>query len=236
MSAPLLLDLYCCEGGAAEGYRRAGFAVRGVDHQDQPLYPFPFHRGDALLVLRLLIAGEGIRFGEEVLYLSDFAVIHASPPCQIHSYMTGDRSAHVDLIPETRELLVATGLPYVIENVEGARRELVDPMTLCGSGFGLRVRRHRLFESNVYLTSVPCAHGLFPTAIGVYGEHPETIAHRRPGGSQRQRGVRARSVEEAREVMGMSWASWYGATQAIPPVYSEWIGAQLIGALSELSS
>jgi DNA (cytosine-5)-methyltransferase 1 len=81
-------------------------------------------------------------------------VIHASPPCQAHSTLGSlwkDRE-HPDLVAPTRELLKASGLPYVIENVVGAPLE--NPVMLCGSTFGLgangrQLRRHRLFESNV---------------------------------------------------------------------------------------
>ena len=53
-----------------------------------------------------------------------------------------------------RERLLAAGVPYVIENVKGA--PLLDPIVLCGTMFpGLRVLRHRLFESNVALTAPP---------------------------------------------------------------------------------
>jgi DNA (cytosine-5)-methyltransferase 1 len=226
---PRLLDLFCCEGGAAVGYERAGFEVIGVDIDPQPLYPFTFHQADALDVMRDLILsdilGTPVRIAGADYVLSDFDAIHASPPCQVHSTITPDKSKHIDLIPDTRELLVECGLPYVIENVEGAKRALHDPVRICGSSFGLRVRRHRWFESNVHLWSLPCRHGEQGEPVGVYGDHADSVT-KRPNGTSR--GVKAQTTSEARDVMGMPWASWHGCTQAIPPAYTEFIGRQLI--------
>lgn len=235
MSRPKLLDLFCCEGGAAMGYHRAGFDVYGVDIVPQPLYPFPIAVADALVILRRLLDGDTIPFKGsdghiEWSTLADFAAVHASPPCQAHSTITPDKSKHVDLIPPTRELLSQLTVPWVMENVEGAKSALVHPMRLCGSSFGLRVRRHRYFESNVWLTSLPCRHAEQGRPVGVYGDHPQDDGdYLRPDGTHR--GSKATSVEDAQDAMGMPWASWHGNTQAIPPAYTEWIGAQLLQAL-----
>lgn len=148
-----ILDLFCCQGGASEGYRRAGFEPYGVDVAPQPKYPFAFERGDARAIMAWLIAGQKVPFrkpdgSRETLGLSDFSAIHASPPCQ--GYTLAQRIQgrdHPDLIDCVRDFLDASGLPWIIENVEGA--PLRDPVLLCGSMFpGLRVYRHRLFESN----------------------------------------------------------------------------------------
>ena len=132
---PRLLDLFCGAGGAAMGYHRAGFEVVGVDNRPQPNYPFEFWQRDALLVLRTCDP-------------FDFDAIHASPPCQ--AFTAYQRTCNVgdypDLIAPVRELLKATGLPYVIENVHGA--PLLESVVLCGSQFDLDVQRHRLFETN----------------------------------------------------------------------------------------
>lgn len=230
-----VLDLFCGEGGAARGYADAGLVPCGIDVVRQPLYPYAFHHGDAIAALRALLLGGTILFvhpdgSTERLGLGDFAAIHASPPCQAHSTITPDKSKHVDLIPPTRELLVTSRLPYVIENVEGARRHLIDPVRICGSGLGLKVRRHRYFESNVALTGVACDHARQGTPVGVYGQHGDARgAVPRPGGTSR--GGKARDVHEAREVMGMPWASWKGCAQAIPPAYAEHLGRALIAAL-----
>jgi DNA (cytosine-5)-methyltransferase 1 len=144
---PWLLDLFCGGGGGAVGYSRAGFNVVGVDIRPQPSYPFTLVVGDALEYVR--------KFGWQ------YSAIHASPPCQ--SFTAYRRKGHgvgegyPDLITATRDALMATHRPYVLENVPGA--PLVDPIRLCGSSFRLDVRRHRLFESNVPLTAPPCDHG-----------------------------------------------------------------------------
>lgn len=213
---PRLLDLFSCEGGAGMGYSRAGFDVVGVDINPQPRYPFEHHVGDALEYLEA--------------HGAEFDVIHASPPCQAHSTITPDKSKHIDLIPATRAALLAAGKPYVIENVEGARRSLLDPIRLCGSSFGMRVRRHRYFESKVQLLTLPCQHDSQGVPVGVYGALRDKT-WTRPNG--KSRGVKAQSVEEAQSAMGMPWASWHGTTQAIPPAYTEYIGRQIIAALEE---
>ena len=136
-----LLDLYCKAGGASKGYALAGFEVIGVDIRKQKRYPFQFIQADALEILA------------DQKFLSTFDVITASPPCQTHSITQHLRNAQgkttdkVDLIPQTRSGLIASGKPYVIENVMGA--PLINAVTLCGSSFGLKVRRHRQFESNI---------------------------------------------------------------------------------------
>ena len=160
MSRPKLLDLYCCEGGAGVGYERAGFDVYGVDFNPQPLYPYPIAVADAVEIVRRLMERvtpfkhDDGRVGW--LTIDDFSAIHASPPCQAHSTITPDKSKHLNLIPATRDVLNETGLPWIIENVDGAKRELRDPVRLCGSSFGMRVRRHRWFESNVWLMGATC--------------------------------------------------------------------------------
>ena len=241
MRRPKLLDLFCCEGGAAMGYHRAGFDVYGVDIVTQRRYPFAFRQDDALDTMRRLIDGAPCRFTHqdgavEGLKLADFAAIHASPPCQAYSVTRHSHSKeHPALIIPTRELLVKTGLPYVIENVEGARTGLQEPMLLCGTMFGLRaidldgqplaLRRHRLFESNLFLMSAGgCAHDATQVA-GVYGGGPmQRNKSDRRGGYTPKRSVRA-------ELMGIDWATQHGLSQAIPPAYTEFIGAQLLQAL-----
>jgi DNA (cytosine-5)-methyltransferase 1 len=203
------------------GYYRAGFDVVGVDIEPQPLYPFKFVQADALLMLAGMIEGAPLR-GH---FLSDFDVIHASPPCQFATRYKNNRAHvkddHPNLIPGTRELLQATGLPYVIENVEDAHEHLIDPVRICGTGLNVRVRRHRLFETNWPLVGVPCDHGRFTDRIF-------------PGSSNRPNGRTVMNVGEyrvplaiQREVMEMPWSDLYGISQAVPPAYTEHIGKQL---------
>lgn len=227
MTRPRLLDLYSCAGGAAVGYHRAGFDVVGVDINPQPRYPFEHHVGDALEFL----AAHG----------HEFDAIHASPPCQAYSVTRHSHSVeHPELIAPTRALLVASGRPYVIENVEGARLQLVDPLLLCGSMFGLAaadqdgtplaLRRHRLFESNVWLMGAGgCVHDARLVG-GVYGGGPmQRNRSEKRGGYTPHWSVQARLLD-------IDWMKHKELTQAIPPAYTEWIGSQLIRHLSEVTA
>ncbi len=216
MTRPLLLDLFCGAGGAAMGYHRAGFDVVGVDIKPQPNYPFHFVQDDAFAVMR-----------DEVVRTSPVAAIHASPPCQHYSVLAAMHpgTEWPDLIPETRRLLEATGLPYVIENVPTAPL-LRSPglfgahgLLLCGSMFGLgiergQLRRHRLFESNQAFEQPPCRHK--GRAVGVYGHGGHSGKHR------------MLYRQEAAEALGIDWMNRDELTQAIPPAYTEFIGAQLL--------
>lgn len=220
---PRLLDLFCGAGGCSVGYHRAGFDVVGVDINPQPNYPYDFVQADALDVLR------GFNDGFQPWPISLFDAIHASPPCQFFSAATPEhaRNKYVDLITPVRPLLELTGLPYVIENVERARPVMRDPVRICGSSLGLRVRRHRLFETNWTLMVPPCNHADQGQPVGVYGE----------GSSKGQkRGRKADNEAEVLEVMGMPWADRKGATQAIPPTYAELIGHQLLQHLQAVAA
>jgi DNA (cytosine-5)-methyltransferase 1 len=221
VSRPLLLDLFCCEGGAAMGYHRAGFEVIGVDLEPQPLYPFRFIQADALDVLK--------PGGPMPLV----AAIHASPPCQSYSTMANRHgSDELELIAPTRELLEATGLPWVIENVGGARSHMRSPMSMHGGQFGLNLFRPRLFESNVLLTPPPKAPRP-KDAAAVYGRREDRrLLWVRADGTE----LRAASLDEARDAMGMPWASWNGCREAIPPAYTEYIGRQLLAHVGATSA
>jgi DNA (cytosine-5)-methyltransferase 1 len=209
-----LLDLFCGAGGAGTGYHRAGFEVVGVDLRPQPRYPFEFHQADAL-----------------AFPLDGFDAIHASPPCQGYSTQTADRSRHPRLIGSVRDRICRAGAPYVIENVEGARRELVDPVKLCGSLFGLDLRRHRYFETSFPVDAPACRHGWqtprfrsldvnmirsgrLASVVGVHGH----INY-------------AGEAELRRRAMGIDWMTNEELVEAIPPSYSEFIGRALLGAL-----
>lgn len=217
MSKMRVLDLFCGAGGASMGYYRAGFEVVGVDIKPQPRYPFLFYQADALEFLA--------RNGKEVL--RTFDLIHASPPCQAFTIAgnlaraQGKQASRIDLLTPIRPLLERSHMPYVIENVKGA--PLRDPVVLCGSTFGLKVRRHRLFESNLPLYALgPCKHREQGRPVGVYYALGDSI----PKG-----GTTAKTLEEAQEAMGIDWMTWPELKEAIPPAYTEWIGRQLIGQL-----
>jgi DNA (cytosine-5)-methyltransferase 1 len=206
-----LLDLYCKAGGASKGYQLAGFEVVGVDIKKQKRYPYEFIQADCLELMK------------DMDFLRSFDVITASPPCQTHSITQHLRNAQgkstdkIDLIPQTREALVASGKPYVIENVPGA--PLIKPIQMCGSYFGLKVRRHRRFESNLPLVGSPCKHKEQGKPVGVYGSMRDEI----PKG-----GHTAKTIEEAREAMGIDWMIWGELVEAIPPIYTQEIGKQLL--------
>jgi len=237
MTRPRLLDLFCCAGGAAMGYFRAGFEVVGVDIAPQPHYPFEFHQADALEYVR--------EHGHE------FDAIHASPPCQRYSLMRRGRwqdREHPDLIAPTRDLLIASGRPYIIENVEGARDELISPVMLCGTMFSLgtsegsQLRRHRLFECswNSLILTPPCNHN-DGSPIGVYGGG-QNPARKRPatvgvwghaGGSSQRDGVVQFGTAERREAMGIGWMTGDELSEAIPPAYTFYLGTQLMRYVTE---
>lgn len=206
-----LLDLYCKAGGASKGYADAGFEVVGIDIKKQKRYPYEFIQADCLEIL------------QDLDYLRTFDVIAASPPCQTHSRTQHLRNAQgkgtdkVDLIPQTRAALIESGVPYVIENVPGA--PLINPVQMCGSYFGLKVRRHRLFESNLKLIGSGCKHKEQGKPVGIYGSMRDEI----PKG-----GHTAKTIEEARDAMGIDWMIWGELVEAIPPRYTYEIGKQLI--------
>jgi DNA (cytosine-5)-methyltransferase 1 len=217
--APLLLDAFCCAGGAAEGYVLAGFEVVGVDIEPQPNYPYPFIQHDAMSVLANL-ARDGHALGRY------FDAVHASVPCQAFTAYRrkghGVGDGYPDLIADARRLLRAIGLPYVIENVPGAPLE--SPITLCGSSFGLDVRRHRLFESNVPLTALPCNHaaqapGRFPGATNRAAMSRATV----------EIGVWRIPLDVQKRAMGIDReVTLPELSEAIPPAYTEFIGRQLL--------
>ena len=215
-----LLDLFCCAGGAATGYHRAGFdEIVGVDNRPMPRYPFEFILGDALDYAR--------EHGAE------FDAIHASPPCQKYSAMQnvnlarGRKNNHPDLIPETREVLEKSEKVFVIENVQGA--PLQTQFILCGHSLGLtRLARHRHFESNVLIPRIACTHRRVDGLVGVYGDRPD--GHR-TGPRQYKLNVTAASLEEAQIAMGIDWMEWNELREAVPPAYTEYIGRYLIMAI-----
>ena len=212
---PKLLDLFCGAGGAGMGYHRAGFDVVGVDIAPQPHYPFEFHQADVMVQFDDGIYEAG--FGP-------FDAVHASPPCQGYTTMNNRHGSSIPkLIEPVRGLLVASGLPYVMENVPGALRALRSPLELTGEMFGLRVHRPRLFESNVLLLSPPRSRRQ-ADPIAVYGKNDGRRLWTRADGSE----LRVADLETAREAMDMPWADWDGVKEAIPPAYTEWIGCQLL--------
>lgn len=243
MSRPTLLDLFCGAGGAAMGYHRAGFDVVGVDISPQPRYPFPFVQWDAL---------------EYAWHYGGwFDAIHASPPCQCYSRTRkilegkGLPNLHPDLVGPTRTCLQTIGVPYVIENVPGA--PLLDPLVLCGTQFGLRVYRHRLFEASIPLQALPHSKHTASTGShrGYSKDHPMVTV----GGHNYNfaQGAAAMGmtkmgrppipgtmlhivghfsdVQAGREALDCCWMTRDELSQAIPPAYTDYVGRQLLTAL-----
>ena len=220
-----LLDLYCSQGGAKRGYLLAGFdSVTGVDTNPLagPYYGSNFVNGDALEYLR----EEG----------GGFDAVHASPQCHRYSRSTSaiDRSGYPDQIAETREALETLGKPWVIENVEDAWRELRDPIMLCGRQFGLTavdddgitlvMDRHRLFESNI------------PLDNPIHRKHGNEWVGGSYGGARRdkydakygRKGGYVPSIRVQQELLGIDWMTQGGMFLSIPPVYTKFIGKQLL--------
>jgi DNA (cytosine-5)-methyltransferase 1 len=212
MSRPRLLDLFCGAGGASMGYHRAGFAVTGVDLHPQKHYPFAFIRADALAYL----AAHG----------HEYDAIAASPPCQRYTRLKSVNRHRVypDLVAATRETLDTSGRPYVLENVPGA--PLVAPVMLCGTFFGLKVYRHRLFECSfraVVPSHVPHRDTCAGTRVrGAGAISPKGFVTVTSGGGH---------TEYKRRAMGIDWMTQNELAQAIPPAYTEHIGRQLIERL-----
>lgn len=228
-----LLDGFCCQGGASMGYHQVGFVPYGIDINPQPHYPFPFHQGDVIQVLAALNAGGAIDFTHkggtvEWLTLDQFVAAHKSPPCQAKSKAQKIMSRkHPRLIAPTRELLIESGLPYVIENVVPENEEededpLIDPIELCGAMFGLGTYRHRLFESNMPITAP---------------DHPEHTARNTKMGRPPVDGEfmhvvgNFSGVAQAKKAMGISWMTRDGLRESIPPAYTHHIGRQLMAQL-----
>ena len=205
-----LLDLFCGAGGASMGYSKAGFEVTGIDLKHGKRYPFKYIRGDVMDYIT------------DMNFLRSFDVIHASPPCQTFSATKhlrnaqGKSTSKLDLVEPVRNALIESGIPYIIENVEGA--PLIDPVLVCGSAFDLKVRRHRLFESSFALVGTQCNHKKQGKPVGIYGSMRDEI----PNG-----GHTAKTMEEANEAMGIDWMIWGELVESIPPVYTAFLGLQI---------
>jgi DNA (cytosine-5)-methyltransferase 1 len=228
VAKPRLLDLFSGAGGAARGYQQAGFYVVGVDIVPQPRYAGDeFHQADAM-----------------TFPLDEFDAVHASPPCQAYTVANNIwQREHPDLLPATRERLIASGLPWVIENVPGAPMH-VGPGTLfepdrngvlvCGLALGLNVKRHRLFESNVPLRGTTCPPGHPGDWLLVFGhtvlERGHTVGVAKGGGNVIRR--KHTTTARGREAMGIDWMNRDELSEAIPPAYTRFIGEQLLAVLS----
>lgn len=222
---PLILDGFCGAGLVYDGLYAAGWQPVGVDLHPQPSYPGPFIQADVLTL--------------DPRFLAMFRALWFSPPCLRETVMAhapnakGD--AHPELISPTRALAVATGLPYVIENVQNTKR-LIDPVTLCGSMFGLGaeddgrrvyLERHRKFETNWGLKAPrKCAH--LKPCVGVYGGHARLRSASAGGRGTKEPWTRP-GVDIMHEAMGLQRRmSCEAISQGIPPAYAEYVGFELL--------
>lgn len=216
---PEVLDLYTCQGGATRGYQLARFRVTGVDQDPQPRYcGDEFHQSDAIAyVLENL---DEIR--------ERYAFIHASPPCQ-HDSKTQriQDNDHPDLIGPTREALVLTGLPFVIENVGDAAPKLRDPVMLCGLMVGVPNYRHRFFEAGGGWTLAQPDHPEHTVRQAKLGRYVPPHQYGQWIGN-------FNGVDRARRELGVPWMSRDGIRECIPPAYAEWIGKAFLNQLERV--
>lgn len=213
------LDLFCKAGGTGMGFYQAGFEVVGVDIEHQPRYPFEFHQADWLDYL--------------MAHYHEFDLIVAGPPCQKYGKTKSlTTKVYPDLVGPVRDALQWTGKPYIIENVLGA--PLINPLMLCGTMFGLRVQRHRLFESSPVVWWPPTAcHHIGKTAPMWWGD---LVKAGHKGGSQlinfQYITVTGHNFlnSDASEAMGIDWMLNHELSQAIPPAFTRWLGSQFLSA------
>ena len=228
--SPVLLDAFSCAGLGADGYAQAGFEVVCVDNDQAALRHNPHET----------IVGDAIRLLNDRGFIGQFDAVHASPPCQGYSATRqlaiaqgkGKGRAR-NLVPVVRKLLERWGGPWVIENVERSPLREWDSVCVCGSSFGLKVQRHRLFVSNAGLTGTACDHEVFdrdpitgkPRPWGVYYAKGDNI----PGG-----GRTCATLEHALECMGVPAERrlpWKYLCEGLPPAYTLHIGSQIKATL-----
>ena len=233
---PKMLDAFSGEGGAGVGYMRAGWCVDAVDKSAARLAHYPVNCS-----AEVRIHGDAIEY--ILNWGHTYAGGHGSPTCTGYSRGTAaihDRLTKYDrLIGATREAFQLVGLPYVIENVADARSELRDPIMLCGSMFNLaaidddgtplRMERHRLFESSVFLLQPEhLEHDKSVQVAGSYGgarRDKWEAKHVRKGGY-------VPSANVQRELLGTSWMTEKGCQLSIPPIYAQYVGTQLLAAIN----
>jgi len=217
MSRPLLLDAFCCAGGASKGYHDAGFEVVGVDLVSQPNYPYEFVQGDAVK----LLGDRG--------FMAQFDAAAGSPPCQGYSQMTrcrpGLAAEYPRLLPAVKELCRAWGGPWIIENVEGSglahQCDLLGThgIMLCPMMFGRELYRHRYFEASFPLEA--------PRQHPRHDKPASKAGHWKPGTVISVAGNCA-PIGLAREVMGIDWTTRDELREAIPPYFTEYLGRILL--------
>ena len=187
-------------------------------------YPFPRVQADAL---------DALTHWD----LSPFDAIHASPPCMRFSSASHGRGAelHPDLLTPCRELLKRSGSPWVIENVPGAPMRV--DYKLCGCMFGLpNLKRERWFETSWrgFDLRAPCQHLEPIVTVVASGGRQSHEKNRWPREHALLQPIRARA-------MGIDWIPHDNQGRrelglAIPPAYTEYMGAQLLTHLQEAAA
>ncbi|MES2394993.1 MAG: DNA cytosine methyltransferase [Bacteroidota bacterium] len=203
-----LLDLFSCGGMGAEGYIRSGFDCIGVDKDYHKNYPSQMHVCDVFDFLQS--------------YKLNYDAIHASPPCQGYSKLKHFSKQNTGLhIEEIRELLIETNKPYVIENVPGST--LKNYIKLNGTMFGHKYVKERWFESNVFLMAPPKIPIKGKCFIPSYGVGPTGYIS-----------LIGNNFNKAKALYELGTSRNYNIkeiSEGIPPVYTEFIGHQLIQSL-----
>ena len=223
----IIADGCCGAGGAARGYVDAGHVVYGVDNRPELEADYLKSGAAGFLCADILTA-----LAAPWIANADF--IHVSPPCQRYSRMSNCRpgvaAQYPDLVGPVRELLIASGLPWVIENVPGS--PLRDPVTLCGFMLGRQMYRRRWFEAGggFTLAAPPTPPAGLPGPRKACGwPHPVPTAragHWEPGKFVSVSGHERRGPVNA--AMGIDWCTRRDdVAEAVPPAFTEWIGRQL---------
>jgi hypothetical protein len=238
-----ILDGYCGIGGITRGLIQAGHDVWGVD-SNPDLEEDYLKTGAAGF-----ICADVLEVLEDRNFMSRFDATTQSPPCQAGSDMCNCRpglaATYEQLIPPTRERLIALGIPFTIENVSGSRSLMISPLTLCMWGhFQRETYRHRLVEAGngVALTPppVPPAKRAVP-AGSILNKRPDRphwecgrphpvaaakAGHWAPGKFVSVSGHERR--EPVRRVMEIPWARGReDVVEAVPPYVGYWLGQEL---------
>jgi site-specific DNA-cytosine methylase len=202
-----ILDLFCCCGGVSTGLSNNGVnTVIGVDINNDHNYPFEFIHSDV--------------FDLPLSFFNEFDLIWSSPPCQQFSigskrWLNQGYNMPANLIPQTRELLLKTGKPFIIENVPNAplRKDLL----LCGEMFeGLRVIRHRIFELNKCIVKQPLHPKHKKRIDKTHSYYCQLAGH---GGDSY-----SYKIQDWKNASGITWINDKDhIVEMIPPKYTEYI-------------
>lgn len=215
-----LLDLYCGGGIVADGYAAAGFVeIVGVDIEPQPYYPYEFVQGDAIEY--------ALENGHK------FDLIHASPPCLKYTPLSRLQKGkeYPDLVDATRETLMLVGVPWVMENVKEA--PMTNYLLLCGTMFGLRTRRHRVFETwpvQLMFSPMSCSckgrtYGLYDREKGTPSLENSDLITITGNGYKSADGRKAMGVKRYVPKSVLS--------KGVPPIYGKWIAEQMMNHILE---